>query len=524
MNIKQKLVQIVKESLGKTVELSEPKDPKLGDYSTSIAFTLAKEKSPKDLATKLVSKIKVDPKFVERIEIGGAGFINFWLNRDFIYNFLFGILKEGTKFGSSSIGAGKRVLVEFVSANPTGPLNVANGRAAAIGGSIVRILNFTGYEVDSEYYVDDYGRQIDLLEESIKARYQELEGEKVKFPEDGYKGKYIKDIARELRISKSREFRKYGIQRIVDSQHNTLKRFGVEFGNWVYESAIRKSGSPQRVIEKIKKLTYKKDGALWLKTTKFGDEKDKVLIKSSGEFTYVVPDIAYHLNKFDRGYEWLIDLLGPDHLAHIPELKTGISICNYPQDKLKVLIVQWVTLLKGKEKIGMSKRKGEFVTLDELIDEVGRDVARFFFLTRKCESHLDFDIELAKRESKENPVYYIQYACARISSILRFAETQGIKTKFPNLSLLSRQEELLLMRKLIHFPEIVELASTELTPHYISFYLIELAALFHNFYEKHKVVSDDSELTQARLILVSAVRQVISNALSLIGIKAPEKM
>ncbi|MDI6840806.1 MAG: arginine--tRNA ligase [bacterium] len=539
MNIKHEIEQIIKDSLGIEFSLSEPKDTQFGDYSSSVAFTLAcptddrraKSRPPKEVATELVSKLKIDPRLVERVEVGGAGFINLWLSQDFIRNLLPKILEEGNKFGSSNLGKGKNVLVEFVSANPTGPLNVANGRAAAVGDSIVRILNFTGYNADSEYYVDDCGRQVELLEESIRTRYEELDGKVVKFPDAGYKGKYIKDIAYELKNLGRNDFKEYGIKKIVELQRATLEKFGVKFDNWTYESDIRKSGRPQEVINKIKQkgVAYKKDGALWFKTTKFGDDKDKVLVKSSGEFTYLVPDIAYHLNKFDRGYKLLINLFGPDHIAHIPELETGISICGYPKDALKVIIVQWVTLIKKGEKVGMSKRKGEFITLDDLIDEVGKDVARFFFLTRKCESHLDFDIELAKRESKDNPVYYIQYACARISSILRLAKEKGIEEVRPQpesaiLSLLSTPEELLLIRKLIHFPEIIELASLELSPHFIPFYLIELATLFHNFYEKHRVISDNMPLTQARLTLVSAVRQVLSNSLSLIGITAPERM
>ena len=546
MNIKHKLEQeiasqMIKDSSHIEVKLSEPKDPKLGDYSTSIAFTLAKRcdlksRPPREVASELVSKLKFDPGLVDHIEVGGDGFINLWLSRDFIHSFLIEILRKGNQFGSSNIGDGKRVLVEFVSANPTGPLNVANGRAAAVGDSIVRILNFTGYNTDSEYYVDDCGRQIDLLEESIKARYEEevrpqevrpqLNVKVVELPENGYKGEYIKDIAMELRDSGRKDFREYGVKRIIESQRSTLENFGVKFDGWVYESDIRKSGRPDEVIEiiKEKKLAYKKDGALWLKMNEFGDDKDKVLVKKNGEFTYLVPDIAYHLNKFDRGYALLINLFGPDHLAHIPELKAGISICGYPREALRVIVVQWVTIVRKGEKIGMSKRKGEFISLKSLINEVGKDAARFFFLTRKCDSHLDFNIELAKQESQENPVYYIQYACARIASILRFAEEKGIKSASPNLSCLSTPEELLLTRKLIHFPEIVELASLELAPHYIPFYLIELATIFHNFYEKYKVVSDDIPLTYARLTLVSAVRQVISNALSLIGIKAPERM
>jgi arginyl-tRNA synthetase len=523
MNIKHKIENEVKRELKMEVKIVEPKDSQFGDYSTPVAFSLASsyKKSPSKIAEEIATNLKFEPNFIQKIDTKD-GFINFWLNKEFVASFLNQILSEKDKFGSSNIGRGKRVLVEFVSANPTGPLVVANGRAAVVGDSLVRILNFTGYRADSEYYVDDYGRQIELLEKSIKARYMELEGKKAEIPEDGYPGEYIKEIAKQIKKLGKTDFRKYGIEAIIKLQKATLKRLGVCFNNWVYESKIRERGGPERVIAKMaeKKLTYKKDGALWLKMP---SNKDKVLKKSNGEFTYRVPDIAYHLDKFDRGYELLIDLFGPDQ-SHIPELKFGLSICGVPKDVLKVVTIQWVTFIRGGKKVSMSKRKGEFVTLDELLDEIGEDVARFFFLTRKCDSHLDFDIELAKTESKENPVYYIQYATARISSILRLAQTKNINTDSPNLLLLKTEEEDLLMRKLIHFPEIVEQASTELAPHYIPFYLLELATLFHNFYEKHKVVSSDIPLTRARLLLIKAVRQVISNGLSLIGIKAPERM
>jgi len=391
----------------------------------------------------------------------------------------------------------------------------------------VRILNFTGYKADAEFWVDDSGTQIDRLEKSIKARYDELEGKNIQFPEDSYKGNYVIDIARELKDAGRKDFREYGVQKIIDMQKFALKNFGVEFKKWMHESSVRESNKPEEIIKilKNKKLAYEEDGALWIKTTAFEDEKDRVLVKSSGEYTYLLPDIGYHLDKFDRGYDWLINLWGPDHHGYIPRIKAGISACGYPGEKLTILIVQWVTLLRGDEKIGMSKRKGEFVTLEELISDVGKDVARFFFLTRKAEAHLDFDIDLAKRESAENPVYYIQYAHARISSILRYAKEQNIPIdEKADVSLLGEPEELSLIRKLVHFPEVVETAASHLEPHRIPFYLLELATLFHNFYEKHKVVTDSIPLSMARLNLVLALRQTLRNGLSLIGIAAPERM
>ena len=549
MNIKAKIKQMIEESLNiRDVEVNETPSESFGDYSTNLAFGYKKGKSPTEVAKEIIQSLRVDTSMIEKVEAAGPGFINFWLKEDYLKNCVTKILDEGSLYGASNLGNGKRVLVEFVSANPTGPLNVANGRAAAIGDSLVRILNFTGYKADAEYYVDDSGTQIERLEKSIKARYDELDGKKVQFPEDGYRGDYIIDIARELKATKgelkvtkgelkvtkgelkatgSKDFREYGIQKIIAMQKAALKNFGVEFKKWVYESSIRKSGKPEEIIKilKAKGLAYEQDGALWIKTTAFGDEKDRVLVKSNGEYTYLLPDIGYHLDKFERGYDWLINLWGPDHHGYIPRIKAGISACGYPGDKLTVLIVQWVTLVRGDEKVGMSKRKGEFVTLEDLICEVGKDVARFFFLTRKAEAHLDFDIELAKRESAENPVYYVQYAHARISSILRYAKEQNINIEEnADVSLLGEPEELSLIRKLVHFPEIVETAARHLEPHRIPFYLLELATLFHNFYEKHRVVTDNIPLSMARLNLVLAVRQTLKNGLSLIGIAAPERM
>ena len=519
---------MIEESLGRSdIEVNETPSESFGDYSTNLAFNYKKGKSPIEAAKEIIQSLRVNKNMIEKVEAAGPGFINFHLKEDYLKNCVTKILDEGILYGASNFGNGKRVLVEFVSANPTGPSNVANGRAAAIGDSLVRILNFTGYKADAEYYVDDSGTQIARLEKSIKARYDELEGKEVKFPEDGYRGDYIIDIARELKDAGRKDFREYGVQKIIDMQKSALKNFGVEFKKWVHESNIRKSDKPKEIIKvlKAKGLAYEEDGALWIKTTAFGDEKDRVLVKSNGEYTYLLPDIGYHLDKFDRGYDWLINLWGPDHHGHIPKIKAGISACGYPVEKLTILTVQWVTLVRGDEKIGMSKRKGEFVTLEDLISEVGKDVARFFFLTRKAEAHLDFDIDLAKRESAENPVYYVQYAHARISSILRYAKEQNIPIgEKADVSLLGEPAELSLIRKLVHFPEIVETAASHLEPHRIPFYLLELATLFHNFYEKHRVVTDNIPLSIARLNLVLAVRQTLKNGLLLIGIAAPERM
>ncbi|MBI4723157.1 MAG: arginine--tRNA ligase [Candidatus Stahlbacteria bacterium] len=530
MNIKHKLADAIKESIGiqevqPHIDLVEPKGSQFGDYSTSIAFTLYRGRNPFEVATELISQIKLDIAFVDKIENKG-GYINFWLNHSFVQQCLNNILEEGARFGSSNIGGGKKVLVEFVSTNPTGPLVIVSGRAASVGDSLVRVLNYTGFLADAEYYVDDSGKQIDLLEESIKARYNGLED----IPEGGYPGEYIKDIASRMKLLCRADFREFGIKSIIGQAKVTLERFGVRFNNWVYESDIRKAGGPQKVVAILeqKGLVYQKDGAVWLKMV---DGEDKVLIKSDGDFTYRVPDIAYHIDKYNRGYELLIDLFGPDQ-SHIPELKAGLSICGVPEEVLKIITLQWVTFNRGGQKIGMSKRKGEFITLDELLDEVGKEAARFFFLTRKCESHLDFDIELAKQTSKDNPVYYVQYVGARISSILKMAgssedrrqrtEDGGQNPKSQILPQMRDPE-----KSGTNSNEVQEFKSSRVQDFKWQKEENPKTQILNPNEEnpnEEKVVSENIPLTNARLVLIKAVRQVISNGLSLIGIGAPEEM
>ncbi len=572
MNIKHTIEQTLEKALPAValakaggignIELFESKNPAFGDYFTNIGF---KSENTDQITESIINpahKFMCWDKMIDRVEVKAKGFINFFLKEDFLKDFINIILDERETFGSSDVGKGKKILLEFVSANPTGPLNVANGRAAALGDSLTRILNFAGFKAVPEYYIDDSGTQIDTLEKSISLMIKKLkdkgslraEGEAISFPENYYKGDYIQNIAQEIIDKNIKDIRTYSLKKIIKDQKSTLDRFGTKFDKWVYESNIRESGKPDEVIKTIKSrnLAYEKDGALWLKTSQFGDEKDRVLVKSNGEYTYLVPDIAYHLNKFDRGYQTLINLWGPDHHGYIPRIKAGISASNYPAENLKIIIVQWVTLLKKNRKLGMSKRQGKFVNLDELISEIGKDVCRYFFLTRKQESHLDFDLDLAKQTSPQNPVYYIQYAYARISSIFKFAVEQGFSlanntnlklscgrhlpmweaspdadisiSRSGDLSHLRTKEEMLLIRKLIHFPEIIETCVLHLEPHHIPFYLQSLAALFHNFYEKQRVVTDDIDLTKARLKLVEAVKIVLSNGLTLLGIEAPEKM
>ncbi len=521
-----------------SIDLTPAKEPAHGDYTTNLPFFLSQQTGtePQRAGELLLRSLSPMPHIIEKVEVGGGGFLNFTLSMGFLLEELRQMVREGDLYGKGEEGE-ERVLVEFVSANPTGPLVVANARAAAVGDSLVRLLNFSGCKAESEYYVDDSGRQVELLGRSLEARFRELSGKEFQFPQGGYEGEYVREMAGELlsrgfqpdESEKGQDFGRYALSKIVEGQGASLKRFGVSFDHWFYESSFRESKKGDKVVADLKERghAYAKDGALWLRSTDFEDEKDRVLVKTDGEFTYVVPDTAYHIDKFKRGYDRLIDVLGPDHHGYVPRLKAALSALSFPSDKLEVLIVQWVTFHRGGEKIGMSKRGGEFVTMDELMEEVGVDAARFFFLMRKTSAHLDFDLDLAKKKSEENPVYYVQYAHARISSILRFAEESGISLPpldDVDLSLLKEDEENLLLRRLIGFPELVQGCASSLEPHRIPFYLLDVATLFHNFYHKYRVVTDDLPLTYARLVLVEGVRQIIRNCLSLIGVSAPESM
>jgi len=516
MRIRDTIQEWLKECTGLPVEITTTRNPAFGDYTTNIAFSV--EGEPKENARNILNNIRKKPDIIEKAETKN-GFINIFLSKSALFGAIDTVRKEGNLYGSYNKGEGKRILLEFVSANPTGPLEVPNGRAASIGDCLYRVLSFMGYFVDKEYYVDDCGRQIKLLAKSINAR---MMGEDV--PEGGYKGEYISELADRARGMKPQNFEEFAVSTILSLQKKTLTDFGVEFTNWVRESEIRKV-CPD-IIEKLKSkgLIYKKDNAVWVKTSSLGDEKDRVLIKSDGEYTYLTPDIAYHVNKFERGYDTLIDILGPDHLGHIPPLKGALEALGYQSGNLVVLISQWVTILEDGKKKRMSKREGRFITLDEIISTIGKDVTKFIFLTRKRDSHLVFNIDAAKRESKENPVYYIQYAYARMSSIERVAKERGVGINESKVKLLGNKEEMDLLRKLMHFPEIVEEVERTFEPNYIATYLTELASLFHTFYERHRVVSNDGDLSEARLTLISAIKQVLGNGLSLLGITAPERM
>ncbi|MBI5143664.1 MAG: arginine--tRNA ligase [Candidatus Omnitrophica bacterium] len=524
------------------VELEAPKGESHGDLSTNIAMKIAREmgQEPYSLANLIKEQLETGSRtsrlkeVVERIETRPPGFINFFLSRNYLCEVLLEIERKKDCFGRSGIGRGARLQVEFVSANPTGPLTIAHGRQAAIGDSLANILDFVGYNVTREYYMNDLGTQMDILANSIRIRYLESCGVSEIFPEDGYKGSYIMDIAKAFNRKFGRKyiktknlklFREFGLSWILNDIKKDLKDFGVRFDVWYSESSLRKSGKVENAVRLLKKrgYIYEKDKAIWFKSQAFGDDKDRVVFKSDGSPTYLAPDIAYHLDKYRRGFKRIIDIWGPDHHGYIPRIRAAVKALGYSDDSMSVLIVQLATLIRGGEAVSMSTRAGEYVTLRQVMDEVGKDVARFCFLMRRLSSHLDFDLDAVKVESQENPVYYIQYAHARIWSLLEHARKAKLSTKLDS-RLLKESEELELLRTLRRFPNAVSLSADNLEPYIILQYLQDLATTFHSFYTKHKVVSDDLNLSKARLVLVDCVRIVLANGLCLLGVSLPKKM
>ncbi len=518
-----------------------PKDPSHGDLATNAAFRLAKllkenpVESAKLLSLKLIALLPSSGlrAVIKRIEVKGPGFVNFFLSDDYLCGVLLDIKRQQAFFGSSGIGRKERLQVEFVSANPTGPLTLAHARQAAVGNALARILEFSGHRVTREYYVNDEGVQMNILGASIRARYLELCGVKKNFPADGYKGAYITEIAKDfrkrygtryLKEKETKNFTAFGHRWIIRDIRKDLKDFNVSFDVWYSQASLRKGGKVEKALSILREkgFLFEKDGAVWFRSTNFGDDKDRVVIKSDATLTYLATDIAYHLDKYKRSFRKVIDIWGPDHHGYIPRIRAVVRALGHDDSAIDVLIVQLATLLKGGEPVSMSTRAGEFVTLREVMDEVGGDVAKFIFLARKLDSHLDFDLDVAKKESSENPVYYIQYAHARICSIQEYAKKTK-KTTF-NSKLLKAPEELELLRQLRQFPLTVQLAAKNLEPNGIAVYLQNLASSFHNFYNKHRVVSDDLSLTAARLVLVDCVRITLANGLRLLGISLPKKM
>ena len=550
------ITEVIKENLQKVINKQygnlsdeilftvEPTRDKIhGDFASNLAFLLSKKlrKSPRDVASQIVSILNQSLDNIATIEIAGGGFINFFLNDQIILSFMQDILEEKEDYGSVQVGNNEQLQVEFVSVNPTGPLHVGHGKCAAFGDALSRVLKKAGFSVEKEYYINDAGRQIDLLGLTLEARYRQLFGEKAEIPEGGYKGEYLIDIANELKkekgdalLSLSDEekteiFKSYAVNSILENIKKDLSDFRVIFDVWFSEKTLYQNQEVEKALKQLinRGFTYEKDGALWLKTQQWGDDKDRVLVRENGSPTYFASDIAYHFNKWQRGFKRVIDIWGADHHGYIPRMKAAISALGLSIDFLEIFIVQFVTLLRNGQPERMSTRQGEFIPLRSLIDEVGVDVARYYFLMRDPATHLEFDIEEAKKTSMDNPVYYIQYAYARISSVFREMKKKNLS----NIDIEQKNEyfhndyEKLLAKNLIYFPEVVKRSALARQPYMICNYVTDLAGSFHTFYNNNRILDEENlDLTIFRLKLCRATRQVLKNALDLLGISAPETM
>ncbi|MDT8310497.1 MAG: arginine--tRNA ligase [Methylophaga sp.] len=558
-----------------SINIERSKDKAHGDFACNIAMVLAKpaKMNPRQIATLIVENLPADA-VLAKAEIAGPGFINLFLTESAKQQVVAEVLNEAGRYGLSDVGAGKKVQVEFVSANPTGPLHVGHGRGAAYGSVVSSLLKAAGFDVHREYYVNDAGRQMDILATSVWLRYLELLGETITFPSNGYRGDYIRDIAAELKQNYDRDFLHpaaevfagvpadepqggdkeahidglteqakkclgkinyrtvfdTGLNAILGDIREDLAQFGAEYDEWFSERSLVESGVVDKAIESLKaaNMLYQENGAWWFKSTEFGDEKDRVVVRDNGQATYFASDIAYHLHKYQRGFDHIIDIWGADHHGYIPRVKAAVQAMQQDINKLKVLLVQFAVLYRGSEKVGMSTRSGEFVTLRELREEVGNDAARFFYVLRSADQHMDFDLELAKSQSNDNPVYYVQYAHARVCSVFNQLAERNIDwdqaTGLKNMPLLDTEHEQTLLTMLARYPEVMELAALNYTPHLLAHYLMELARDFHTYYNAYQFISDDLLITQTRLTLIAAVRQVIANGLGLMGVTAPQSM
>jgi arginyl-tRNA synthetase len=520
------------------LELAIPRDPAHGDWTTNVALLIARQvgRPPRAVAESIAAAFPREDSPFGAVEVAGPGFLNFRYGEAFLRGLPADIVASGPSFGSSRQPGAHRIQVEYVSANPTGPLNVVNARAAAVGAALVRLLRATGHDAEGEFYVNDAGTQVELLGESVAARCAEALGLARVFPENGYKGDYIRDLARALPADEARArlgagsgtewFRDRALEQMVAWQRRDLSAYGAEFARWFRESELHRSEAVQETLAALRSrdMTYQAEGAEWLKTTRFGDDKDRVVMRGSGVPTYLLPDIAYHRDKHGRGFRTVVDLWGPDHHGHILPLKASLEALGLPPSFLEVIIVQQVNLLSGGQPVRMSKREGEFITLRDLMDEVGPDCAKFFFLLRSTTAHLDFDLDLAKRQNDENPAYYVQYAHARIASVLRFAGERGLSPAARASGEFAAPEERALIRKLAVFPEVVRGAAFAREPHRVPAYLMETAGEFHRFYHACRVVSEDAARSRDRLLLAEAARIVIRNGLALMGVSAPERM
>ncbi len=555
------------------IQVTRTKDRSHGDFASNIALILAKQAriAPRELAQSIVARLP-NSEVIDRVEVAGPGFINFFLKADANLSIISAILTEGEHFGRSSMGRGRRVQVEFVSANPTGPLHVGHGRGAAYGATVANLLQAVGYTVHREYYVNDAGRQMDILCTSVWLRYLELAGEAHAFPVNGYKGDYVWDIAAALHRSYGDDYRhpthavfadlpadepgggdkerhidaliartkvllgdnryrfvfELALNTILNDIRDDLEKFAVIYDAWYSERSLVESGAVNLAVERLRAAghTYEEDGALWFRSTAFGDEKDRVVVRENGQTTYFASDIAYHMDKMERGYDQVIDVWGADHHGYVPRIKAALEALGDDPSRLDVLLVQFANLYRSGEKVQMSTRSGEFVTLRQLRKEVGKDAARFFYVMRKCEQHLDFDLDLAKSQTADNPVYYIQYAHARICSVMRQLEQKGLayEATMAQLSRLTEAHEHELLESLARFGEVIDSAANNKEPHLLAHYLRDLANGFHTYYNAHQFLVDDIPLRCARLNLILGVRQVINNGLRILGVSAPETM
>ncbi|AIE61593.1 arginine--tRNA ligase [Bacillus methanolicus] len=524
------------------VILEVPKEKSHGDYSTNMAMQLARvaKKAPRMIAEELVAHFDRSKASIEKIEIAGPGFINFYMNNSYLTDLIPTILDKGDAYGETTVGGNQKVLVEFVSANPTGDLHLGHARGAAVGDSLCNILDKAGFNVSREYYINDAGNQINNLARSVEARYFQALGIEKEMPEDGYYGEDIVEIGKKLaeefgdkyvnadEKERFNFFREYGLKYEMEKLKKDLENFRVKFDVWYSETSLYHNGKIDEALQALKDNghIYEQDGATWFRSTEFGDDKDRVLIKQDGSYTYLTPDIAYHKDKLERGFEKLINIWGADHHGYIPRMKAAIEALGYDRDVLEVEIIQLVHLYKNGEKMKMSKRTGKAVTMRELVEEVGLDAVRYFFAMRSSDTHMDFDLDLAVSQSNENPVYYAQYAHARICSILRQGEEQGLTfDRNADFSVIQSEKETDLLKKLGEFPQAVGEAAQKRMPHRITNYIFDLASAFHSFYNAEKVLDPENEATtKARLALVKAVQITLKNALALIGVSAPEKM
>ncbi|MBT3506532.1 MAG: arginine--tRNA ligase [Methylococcales bacterium] len=586
--MKQKVVALLQQAVEELIEQSvlqsdwipeisveRTRDAQHGDFASNLAMMLAKsaKTAPRQLAEAIIAALPDDVS-VEKVEIAGPGFINFFVNPAAQHQIIADILRLGPSFGKSEVGAGKKVQVEFVSANPTGPLHVGHGRGAVYGSVVAELLRAVGYDVANEYYVNDAGRQMDILATSIWLRYLECCGQTIQFPSNGYRGGYVEDIARQFfdrvnqdfcfvaaevfdgvpvdepqggdkeqhvdgLISKARELlgqERYtqifqaGLTAILADIRDDLAEFGVDYQHWFFESLLVDDGSIEAALERLDKAghLYKKEGATWFASSLLGDEKDRVVVRENGQSTYFASDIAYHMNKLDRGFERIINVWGSDHHGYVPRVRAAMTALGADADKLEVLLVQFAVLYRGAEKVPMSTRSGDFVTLRHLRDEVGVDAARFFYVLRKSDQHMDFDLKLATSQTNDNPVFYVQYAYARICSVLRQLEEKGLSRNrqqgLESLELLSTEHEVSLIGLLTQYPEVLERSALKYEPHHLVHFLRELANHFHTYYNAQQFLVDDVKLRDARINLIEAIQQCLSNGLGLLGVNSPESM